>query len=371
MLLVLAALFTRSMTHVARADVGTDVDRLVTVSTRLGASDYDAPRANRTWQRVVEQVIELPGVERAALADYPPFSGAYRAMRTVRDGRTYEVGLVHVSADYFATTGINVLRGRTFTETEVATGAPVAVITERAARWLWSGEDALGATLARIADDMPGEEVRDVRIIGIVADAQMRLQNPGESAGLYRPLAPAESMRARLVVRARGDAGSIVGPVSQAIRAVDPSLLPAAESMRDGIADARRPLLAIVSGAIALGVVALLLATIGVFGVTAFAVEQRTGEMGVRLAVGATASDIVRLMLRDSLRPVAIGLAIGLLLAAAMSRLLGALLFGISPNDPLSIIAATVVLIGASALAAIVPTRRAGRIDPAEVLRRD
>ena len=304
-------------------------------------------------------------MERAALARYTPFGGVYGRRESFQyDGREYGVYFNETSADYFATTGIPVIRGRTFTEEEVAIGAPVAVISESAAHRLWEAGDPLGATLDRLDQDLSG-----VRVVGIVADAGAPRLDP-DAALLYRPLAPADAQWGRLVVRARGDAATVLQSSLEAIRAIDPEVLPMAATVRDGLDRALQAprLFATVAGI--LGAIALGLAVTGVFGLTAFSVEQRTGEIGVRLAVGADAADVVRLMLRDSLRPVVAGLAVGLLVALAASRVLTVFLYGVSARDPLSILGAVVILLGAAVLAAALPARRATRVDPAAVLRR-
>jgi len=164
--------------------------------------------------------------------------------------------------------------------------------------------------------------------------------------------------------------GAMLQPVLEAVRAVAPEVLPMATTVRDGVERALNlpRLLATMAGI--LGAIALGLAVTGIFALTAFAVEQRAGEIGVRLAVGAGTGDVVRLMLADSLRPVAVGLAVGLLVVIAASRILTAVLYGSSARDPLSILGAVVILLGAAALAAVVPAQRASRVDPAAVLRR-
>jgi predicted permease len=368
-LLILAALLTRATVHVARSDLGFDADRLVTVRSPFGPAGYDVAAAADYWERALETIASLPGVERAALAEHPPFGRGYHQLRVHRAGREYRAGLNDVSADYFATVGIPVLRGRSFNAAEVATDAPVVVISERLARWWWEDADPIGMTLGSGGlEDLP-EDLSNTRVIGVVADTVTRLEDPQGSATIYRPLAPGDALVAGLVVRARGDAVAIAGPLVAAIRALDPAALPMATTVRDGVRNARAELRILATTARTLGVIALGLAITGIFGLTAFAVEQRTGEIGVRLAVGANARDVVGLMLRDSLRPVAAGLIVGLLLALAAGRIIAALLYGISPHDPLSIAAAVAVLLGAAALAAAVPTRRATQVDPAVVLR--
>ena len=371
-LLILAALLTRSMVHVTQTDIVADVDRLVGVTSRFEAAGYDAAAAADFWDRALTRVATLPGVERAALAEYMPFGArGFRSLRVERDGARVQAQFNLVSPDYFATVGIPVVRGRTFSAVEAAGDAPVAIVSERLAGWLWEGEDPLGDTLARIANDMPGFDASNIRVVGIAADSVMRLQDPQRAATLYFPLGPEAALRSDLVVRARDDAATIVGPVFEAIRALDPRVLPAATEALDAVRTAHQPMRMLATAAGALGTIALGLAIIGIAGLTAFTVEQRTAEIGVRLAIGASAPAVVRLMLRDSLRPVATGLLVGLLVAIGAGNVLTAVLYGISPRDPLSILAAVAILLAATALAAAVPTRRAARIDPAVVLRRD
>jgi predicted permease len=369
MLLVLAALLARSMIQVVRIDLGFDIDGVLAVTPEFRAGGYDAARAADYWDRVVDRVSGLPGVEHVAVANYPPFAlgGGYGpGFPLERDAQGSWAFFHNTSANYFATVGIPLVRGRTYGAEEVAIGAPVAVISESLARRVWGADEALGATLERVH-----QRLADVRVIGIVGDAvtnRPQIEQP-DPASFYQPLAPADSLTGKLVVRARGDAAMIVGPVLEAVRALDPQVLPTAVTLRDGFREAQGPLRILATTTGILGAIALGLAFIGVFGLTAFAVEQRMGEIGVRIAVGASSGDVVRLMLRDNLRPVAAGLVFGLLLAIAASRLLTAVLYGISPHDPPSIAAAVAVLLGAAALAAAVPTRRATRVDPAVVLR--
>lgn len=365
-LLVLAALFMRAMVRVTQADLGFDADRLVSVDASFRAGASDNARAADYWQRVLDRVAGLPGVERAVLALHPPFGGGYSRLESFRhEGRAYSVFFNETSADYFSAVGIPVLRGRTYTPEEVALGAPVAVITDELATGLWGSEDALGATLERI-----NENLSDTRVIGIVANT-VALRLDLDATMAYLPLAPGNAWRAGLVVRTRGAPSATLQPVLEAVRAIDPELLPRVATVREGVEQALKVphLLATMTGI--LGAIAVVLAVSGVFALTAFSVEQRTGEIGVRIAVGASTGDVVRLMMRDSLRPVAAGLVVGLLLVIAVGRILAAALYGISARDPLSILGAVVILMGAAAVAAAVPTRRAARVDPVLALRRE
>jgi predicted permease len=371
-LLVLAALLTRAFVDVSGTDLGFDVDRLAAVSPRFGAASYDAPRAAAYWDDVVARVGSMPGVDRVALADYPPFNQRVggRNFPFAIDGHEHSLYWHRVSEGYFETLGIPLVRGRGFTAGEVVAGAGVAVISERLAQIAWQGEDPLGDTLERVSTpELSGDDGADIRIVGIAADAVVNRLEERDAPSVYLPLSPADANLGKLVVRATGDAADITATVLEAVRAIDPRVLPTAMPLTVGLQNALVELRTVASGGALLGAIALALAVTGVFGLTAVAVEQRTGEIGVRVAMGAQARDVVRLMLRDSLLPVVAGSALGLLIALAGSRVLTSFLYGISEHDPLAVASAVLILIGAAVLASLLPARRAARVDPATVLR--
>jgi len=370
-LLVLAALLTRAMVHVSGADLGFDDDQLLVVSANFDAAGYDEAGAAAYWRQSIDRVERLPAVESAALADLPPFAlgGGYGPSFNFPGGDDRDMVFAYrATPEYFATAGIPILRGRAYTAEEVRADASVALITDGLARRLWPDGDALGKTL-----DALSERLSDVRVIGVVGDAiTNRLQFEARSAdSIYRPQPPAERRRARLLVRVTGDPSDVIRSVHEAIRALDPEALPVVRTVRDGVREAVGPLQIYLWLALMLGAVALGLAVTGVFGLTAFAVEQRTGEIGVRVALGASRSAVMRLMLRDNLRPVVAGLALGLIVAFWASRVLTVYLFGVSPRDPAALGGAVAVLVVAAAAAAAGPTRRATEVDPVTVLRSD
>jgi len=321
---------------------------------------------------VVARVGSMPGVDRVALADYPPFNQRVggRNFPFAIDGHEHSLYWHRVSEGYFETLGIPLVRGRGFTAGEVVAGAGVAVISERLAQIAWQGEDPLGDTLERVSTpELSGDDGADIRIVGIAADAVVNRLEERDAPSVYLPLSPADANLGKLVVRATGDAADITATVLEAVRAIDPRVLPTAMPLTVGLQNALVELRTVASGGALLGAIALALAVTGVFGLTAVAVEQRTGEIGVRVAMGAQARDVVRLMLRDSLLPVVAGSALGLLIALAGSRVLTSFLYGISEHDPLAVASAVLILIGAAVLASLLPARRAARVDPATVLR--
>jgi predicted permease len=373
-LLVLAGLLARSLIETSRLAVDYDVNPFMTlnVGNPTTGSAWGSARRDAYWTGFLEQVRQIPGVASAALAVAPPFSGTTTAPQRIND-RILDRN--EVSPDYFHTVGISLVRGRTFTPEEVRTEAPVAIISASLAREVWGSENPLGASLDRVwgpatADDakLPGlyRKPKDARVIGVVGNVTARLGRQPFPA-VYLPIS--QTSVPRLVVRAQREPGPLVQPLRDVLQSFDPRLQPTAIFARDEL---RRQLevpqtLAVLS--LAVGLVALGLAVIGLFGVTAFVVEQRTHELSVRRALGAGHLELMTMLLRESLRPVFVGLLCGLFVSVAGGRVLQSLLYGVSPRDPVAFVGAVGVLVVAASAAVLVPARRAARINPAQLLK--
>jgi putative ABC transport system permease protein len=367
-LLVLAALLTRSLVHSTQADLGYDPSRIVSVSIGRGPGRALQPEAY--WTAVVERARQLPGVEGAALAVASPFSGLSPQLL---EGR--RVSRNETSPEYFETMGVRLIKGRTYTADEVRQQAPVAMISERLAREAWGDDDPIGASLDQVwgRSDAPGKATPGpyrkppgTRIVGVVSEVVNEL-NTQETPTIYLPLAPTSV--AQMVLRTRDDPRGLLPALHGAVQAADPSHRPTTLFAADGLQrELQRPamlaLLAALVGATALG-----LAVIGLFGVTAFVVEQRRHEVSVRQALGATNRDITTMLFRDSLTPVAAGLAFGTPLALLGGRVVQGVLYGVSSRDPLAILVAVAVLVSATAAAILVPVRRASRVSSAQLLK--
>jgi len=372
-LLVVAALLTRSLIESSMLDPGYDVDRLMTIGLgqRSRGTVWTAERRDTYWNGLVEEVRGMPGVAGVALAVNPPFSGRFPPQWL--EGR--QVARNDVSPEYFATVGIPLLRGRMFTRDEVRAGAPAAVISASLARAVWGSADPIGDSLEKVwgkpsAIDakMPGplRKPKDAYVVGVVADAITSIDDRTPLA-LYLPLT--ETSVSRLVVRVVRDPAPLVTPIRDAILSFDPSQRPittlAREELRRQMESPRLlAMLAIVVGATALG-----LAIIGLFGVAAFVVEQRTHELSVRRALGASERQLIVQLLRENLTPVIVGLGVGVLASLAGTRIVQSQLHGISGRDPIAIAVAILVLMTAAAAAVLVPARRARRVNPAELLK--
>jgi predicted permease len=372
-LLAVAALLLRSVLQSAHVDPGYTVDGLVNVSIGYApGAPARGPWQGPIWQEALQRVRGLPGVAAASLASIPPFGNGSASQ--VLNGR--RIHRNETSPEYFGTLGIPVIRGRVYTADEARTAAPVAVISAAIARELWRGEDPIGATLERVwgpgdpAGAAPAGLMRrpaGTRVIGVVSDAMTGLTGANPRT-IYLPLAQTACC-ARLIVRARGDAAAIMPPIREALQALDSTVRVSTALAADGWRRELEGPKILAALATFVGAMALTLAVIGLFGITAFAVEHRIHEMGVRRALGATGGQLRTLLLRETLRPIVIGAIGGVLLSVLAGHLIEGALYGISSRDPFAIATAVVVLLASSVAAILVPTGRASRIDPAQLLK--
>ena len=365
LLLAAAALLTRTSLAMTRADVGFDVDRVMTIN--LGGP-RDEINTDAYLQNVIDAVRQVPAVHRVSLSQYLPFGGSIWTDSITHDGRSFEIDKHQSDAELFPAMGLRIVHGRSFTPDEVAALAPVALISENVARAFFGDADPVGQSLSEIPSEEKSGRQPNVIIVGVVAEAVLSHLHSEQFGAIYQPLERTRSNPPGLVVRAASP-GLAALQVDLALRRLDARLRPNTSMARDGLDRflENKRMMAWLAGPLA--VLSFVLAVLGVFGVTAFVVHQRSHEVSVRLAIGASAGEIRRLLVVDSLRPVLIGLAIGLLAAIGLSKTFASMLAGISPYDPVALaIAVATLLIGA--LAAVAgPARRASRADPAAVLR--
>lgn len=373
LLVIGAGLMARSFLALRGVDPGFEPDRVLTVTLQLNIAgvpeDELAEFLVGRREEILRRVRELPGVEAAGMINvFPLHPGAF-SMEYTRAGADATPGQPGVHADtryvdpgYLPTMKIPLLRGEQL-PVQLAPGAPVPVLmSESAARRLWPGEDPLGRRIA-----VPwGESV----VVGIVGDVRQIGLAEAPPPAVYFPQLIAPRLMATLVVRTAGDPMTLAAPIRQVIQEIDPnqpirSTLPLTDLMAESISRERffTLLFAVFGG------LALVLAAVGIYGVLAYSVRQRTQEIGVRMALGARAGDVLRMAAGAGMRLVGLGIAIGTAAAFLLSRVLASQLYGITPTDPLSY-ASAIAFLGAVALLAIyIPARRATRVPPMTALR--
>jgi putative ABC transport system permease protein len=405
-LLVVAGLAGRGALHAVRIDPGFDLDRGFYLYLDGEMARYDENRARQVYQGLLERVGALPGVESASMAatvplgdlvfgqgvqrggaPYPPPEDA----RTVDEGKAIAANFNVIGPDYFRTLGIPLRQGREFRRVEfTSTNAPaVAIINSKMAEELWPGQDPIGRTIQFAhTSDPEGERSMGAfipagapsgepfEVVGVVPRLRDQLLRRDDKPMVFIPFGRQYRATMALHVRAASPAGieRLIGSVRDIIRETDPAL-PVLEtrSLRSHFENSLGVWL-LRSGAwlfAAFGAVALALSVIGVYAVKTYLVARRTREMGVRMALGATGPDILRLVLRDGMKVTLIGLGLGVVLAVMLGHLVRGILFQVSPLDPLVYGAAIVLLASSAMLACWLPARRASRVDPMKALRHE
>lgn len=366
-----AALFLRSLLAAERIDPGFETEKLFVIPMDLGSQGYPPPQAQEFYRRAVERVSALPGVRSAAVASrFLLLPGGLR-QTVVAEGQTAQTaaldlmaGINTVGPGYFDTVGMTLRTGRGFTPADRREATPVVVINETLARRLWPGEPAIGKRL-RLGDD---EDFREV--VGVAADARYAgLREPPQPYA-YRPVLQSFSPMMMLHVRTERAPEPLLERVRREIQTLDPSL-PLLEPRTIGqIRNLSLWAPRMGAGLLAVfGLLALALAALGIYGVVAYSIGQRQREIGIRMAIGAGRRDVLGLVLRQGMAPVAIGVVVGLLGALGGARAISSLLFGVGAADPLSL-AGAVLLLALVALAAVYgPARRASVLDPVAALR--
>jgi putative ABC transport system permease protein len=377
-LLVGAALVLRSVMALRNIDPGFDATNVLTL--RLAPSDAKYGNAAQwlgMYDQVLNQVRTLPGVTAVGLNNTVPlYSGGFEngALPEGRaDGKdARESALVlTASSDYFRTMGIKLVRGRYFTDADSRMSTPVAVIDETMAQKFWPGEDPIGKRVTWEPGPMSAPPWREV--VGVVRNIHYyQLQAPARITA-YRPVAQATYQGAPdlyLFVKTSGDPRGLIAPVRKTIQTIDPSMpIYRVQTMRDVLDRnlATSHLLEQLLGLFA--ALALVLAALGTYGLISYTVARRSRELGIRMALGATAEEAMRLVMRRGVAIIGVGLAAGVVVSAIASRALSASLYGVKPLDPLTYLAASVMLAIIAIAACWLPARRATRIAPGIALR--
>jgi predicted permease len=369
-LLITAGLFLQSLSKALRVNPGFDPRNALTLSFDLGLQGYSAAARQSFERDILAGAISLPGVESAALAGVLPLSGrtvgsAVRPEGAPSDRGGISAGESSVSPGFFRTMRIPLTSGRDFTDNDNASAAPVVIVNGSLARVLWPGADPIGKRLRMSGNDEPLREV-----VGVAADIKYRNLSEERRAFLYLPQRQRPSAALSLVVRTTGDPAGMILPVARVARALDPQLplynvMTLGQMLRQS-ADIQQAASAMLG---VFGALALLLAALGMYGVTAHSVAMRTREIGIRMSLGARTGDVLSLFVREGVGRSLVGVAIGLVLSAAVSILAARFLFGLGAMDMLAFAGGAVILCAVAAVASYVPARRAAKVDPVVALR--
>lgn len=370
-LLVGGGLMLRALQRAQTLDLGFNPNNVVEASFDLRLQGYDKTRSLEFHQRLIERVRALPGVKSAGLVDLAPVDLHFSRAPVFTEGQPVERAKAPVamtsraSSGYFQAMGTPLVRGRYFNEQDDEKATQVAIINETFARRLWPGEDPLGKRFQLGRADQP-----PVQVIGVVADGKYAGLNESPQPYVCRPLTQAYSGAVTLIVRSDTDPQKLIPIIRSELRQLDPHLpLSSSKLLTERLAMPLLPVRVAAAVLSSFGLLALALAAIGIYGVMSYAVSRRTREIGVRVALGAQASDVLRLILRQGMVAPLIGVAFGILAALALTQLLRSLLFGVSPGDPLTYAGVAVLLSFVAALACYIPARRATRVDPMVALR--
>lgn len=373
-LLAGAGVMIRSVLHVYTAPLGVDAERLLMSDLGLPSARYaDAASQVAFHDRLAERLEAVPGVESVAIADRYPTQGTRRVPfaldgdAPVDDLHRPTVSVLVVGPGYFGTMGAMVLAGREFTRDDVASGAPAVLVNQQFASRSWPGATPLGRRV-RLLDGRGRETWRTV--VGVVSDV---VQNDRRESAPQVYLSYGQSPTAFMYVFVRGQVSTEgLGPgLRRALQSLDPMLPSAFQALTERL-DRNARDAGLFSALLAVfAAVGLVLASVGLYAVVAYIVSQRTQEIGIRTAMGATARDIGLLVLRQGMRPVAVGLPIGVAASLAVNRVLESQLVDVAPFDPLTLVVTSAMLCVSAGLGCVLPARRAMRVDPIVALRHE
>ena len=372
--LIAAGLFARSMQAAQNMALGFRTERLLMAQFDLSLTGYDTTRARAFERELLIRVRALPGVERAALASRVPLGYNNNAERVLteslqRDNPDGEFVYVNdVSPQYFATAGPAIVRGREFTESDDETSPHVAVVNEVMARELWPNQDPIGRVIRA-----PGEH-EELRVVGIARNATFMMLGETPRKFFWTARAQHRNVSPFLEVVTNGPPDAAVPAVRRVMRDLDPNVaLFDVRSMTDHLRNGRA-MLAIRMGALfggSFAVLALALATVGLYGLVSYSVSHRTREIGIRIAVGATVRDVIGLVVRQGLTLALAGVALGVVAALAVTHLMASLLYAVDSRDPLTFVFGPLVLAIVSVAASLLPAWKAASMDPVRALRLD
>jgi len=369
-LLVGSGLFIRALQRASSIDPGFTVERALMVPINLGLLRYDKPEGHAFYRDLLARIQTQPGVEQATLVRFPQMGNSFAQFQVFMEGSEQgsegmSTGFNVVGPNYFRTMGTTLFRGREFTEAD-RDGAPgTAIVNETLAARLWPNQDVLGKRVS-----VAGPKGPFLEVVGVARDSKYRTLGETPRPYVYLPLSQSYDPKMTLVVRTTGEPKAITPIVREQIRALNPNLpIADVQTLREQLELTLLPSRIAAWTLGGFGALALLLAGIGIYGVVSYGAAQRTREIGVRMALGAKENDVLGLVLWDGLIVIGVGLAIGLLLAAAATRVIASFLYGVGATDPLTFVAVPLLLGVVVLVASYIPARRAVKVDPLVALR--
>jgi len=376
-LLTGAGLMMRTLQRLTEVDTGFRPDHLLTTRFTLGGPSWTEDKRRAFYDDVLLRVRALPGVTHAALAVSLPIDGSqWNSIFTVADkpvpprAELPSAAFAPISAGYFETMGTRVIRGRPFDARDTATSTKVLVVNEALAKKLWPGEDPVGKRLKQGWPETPPTVAPWREVIGVVADVKLNGVERETPMQAYLPLTQEPSRGIALVLRTAIDPGSLGPAVDTVMHQLDKDLPLFEVRTMDQVLDAslaRQRMSMVVF--VVFAIVALTLASVGLYGVVAHGVTERTHEIGVRIALGAEQRHVLGLVIRQGLSMAVLGTVIGVAGALAVARWIEGLLFGVTATDPATIAAVVAMLLTVALVACYVPAWRATRVDPTQALR--
>jgi predicted permease len=368
-LLIAAGLFLRTLHNLRNVDVGFNTRNLVMFRVNPGMNRYDDARLTPLYQQLTERLRNVAGVRQVAMSNLPLLSGSVSSTSIFVEGRTYAPGQrdglsinrLAVSPEFFDTMEMPMRLGRGFTERDSQNARKVVVINEAAVRKYFPNENPIGHRIGSAI-----ERAGQLEIVGVLRDAKYNsVRDPAPPTQYVPTLQQAPMGSALFQLRTVGEPAAVVGAIREAVRQIDPNLpVTDVATQVEQVEKRLAPERAFAQAYAMFGGLAVLLASIGLFGLMSYSVARRTNEIGIRMALGAQRHEVLRLVMRESMLLVVAGIAIGLAIAAAASRLIASLLFGLSPTDAMTIVEAVALLAIVSAVAGYLPARRAARVDP-------
>jgi predicted permease len=370
-LLVAAGLLTRSILQAQRVDLGFRSAGVAVLGAELGLIGYDETRATQVMERAAGRIGALPGVQAVSRVVRQPLSINYNRNtiffpeRQTPDDRGTSIDTTWVDAQYFSTMAVPLLRGRAFTAADTKTSPKVAIVNDAFVTRYWPGSDGLGKRFHSLTGGGT-----DYEVVGIVGDYKVNRVGEASTPYIHYAISQRDFTGNVLVARAAGDPSTLLASMRREVLALEPNaVFLDNQTMENQVSAALLPARVAAQTIVVVGIVATLLAAVGLYGVVAYTVGRRTREIGIRMALGAAPGGVLGMVMKQGLGLASAGAAVGLLLAWAAARAIAATLYGVSAFDPAAWGAAVAVLLASASLANYIPARRAARVDPSIALR--